>query len=505
MSEASAWSSASPSRGWLSRLASPELVEAWMDQPAYASLVLDVEGTVQKVNETFLNWKGSSRSEVLYQNIKEILPKQAYASLWEGLQCTLKGERKVKQFYPADLFPDQDIDHVCVNQYPLRDSHNGEFIGALVCFDTAAKEIEIPNNGLTKIDQKKILDSLEAYIVVVDIEMKLVSFNQRFYDSMLKHLPFEVKIGSPFLNLVPEDQYDRYVIPFEKALLGESVSQEVKINKLWWEIKHTPVYEGEEIIAVLITAAKIEDWVKMRSEFKLLTQELMRSNAELQQFAYITSHNLRAPVVNLVSLLGFIDRKQIGDSMNQQIFHKVDASALKLESTLQDLVQVVAIKDRREVVFSRVNLRQLLDDLLESMSYQLIESESMIQADFTTVREVIYPHNYLWSICQNLLSNAMKYRRSGVKPEISISSFREKGYLGIRVADNGLGMDLETYGDRLFGLYQRFHEGDGLKGKGLGLYIVKSQVESLDGLIEVESTVNRGSTFSIYLQKLRAL
>ncbi|MEM6345356.1 MAG: ATP-binding protein [Bacteroidota bacterium] len=505
ISHSADWTAANQNIGWLSQLASPELVEAWMDQDAYASIVIDTEGLVHKVNKTFLNWKNRKRAEVLFQNIKEVFSKKAYHSLWEGLQVSCNGEIKVRQTYPAYIFPDQDCDQVCVNQYPLKDAQKGEVIGVLLCMKLDCAEIPAKKDRPSKIGTQKILDSLDTYIVVVDPQMKILAYNQLFFDFNLKHFPIEVEVGMPFLDLVPAERHEKYAEPFKKALKGETVSQELKIKRFWCEVKHSPVYQDDQIIAVLISIVKIEDWVKMRTEFKLLTQELMRSNVELQQFAYITSHNLRAPVVNLVSLLGFIDRKQIGDSMNQQIFHKVDTSALRLESTLQDLVQVVAIKERREVVFSRVNFRHLLDQLLESMSYQLIESETMIQADFTQIREVIYPYNYLWSICQNLLSNAMKYKRADVRPEINITSFREDGYVGIRVSDNGLGMDLETYGDRLFGLYQRFHEGDGLKGKGLGLYVVKSQVESLDGRIEVESKVNQGSCFSIYLQKLRPL
>lgn len=505
MTQPDVWSSTVKNIGWTALLAAPALVESWMDQPAYGCVIVDREGIVQRVNETFLDWLQLKPSELLFQPLASPFSTNDYQLLWEGIQSSLRGESRVKQIYPASLFPHQNASKVCINHYPLQAASSGEVVGVLLCVDFESCGEGQAENELINRDQQKILDSLDAYLVLVDKDMKLLSFNKQFYEAALYHLPSELKRGMPFLNLLPPKQRERYVIPFEKALVGEIVSQEVKLNEIWWEFKHTPVYEDEKIIAVAITAVKIDDWVRMRNEFKLLTQELMRSNAELQQFAYITSHNLRAPVVNLVSLLSFVDRKQIGDSMNQQIFHKVDASALKLESTLQDLVQVVAIKERKEVSFGRVKFRNLLDRLLEAMSFELIESESMIQADFTEVREVLYPPNYLWTICQNLLSNAMKYKRAGVKPEIRIKSFREDGYVGIRITDNGLGMDLDTYGDRLFGLYQRFHEGDGLAGKGLGLYIVKSQVESLDGHIKVDSTVDKGSCFSIYLRKLRSL
>lgn len=504
-SQTNTLSSATQSNEWFINLSAPALVNAWIDQPAYACMVVDQKGDIQKVNETFLAWAKTKRGKVLFQNIADQFSEKDYTLLTQGINVSLNGESRVKEIYPASLFPHQNALKVCVNHYPLQGSKSGEVVGVLFCMDLEFALNERADNPWLNQDQQKILDSLDAYLVLLDTQMRLLSFNKNFYNSVLKRFPFELKKGMPFLKLVPAEHQERYVIPFEKALKGETVSQELKRNSIWWEMKHTPVYEGGEITAVAISAIEIDNWVRMRDEFKLLTQELIRSNAELQQFAYITSHNLRAPVVNLVSLLGFVDRRQIGDAMNQQIFHKVDASALRLENTLQDLVQVVAIKEKREVSFERVNFRHLLDQLLEAMSFELIESESMIQADFAAVREVIYPYNYLWSIIQNLLSNAMKYKRPGIKPEIRISSFRKDGFVGIRIADNGLGLNLDTYGDRLFGLYQRFHEGEGLKGKGLGLYIVKSQVESLDGRIEVESKVDQGSCFHIYLRNLRPL
>ncbi|MEL6591753.1 MAG: ATP-binding protein [Bacteroidota bacterium] len=496
------WPSPSLSREWMADLAAPELVESWMDQPTFGVLLVDRKGIIRRANETLLDWVGKSYSETIMAPLATIFHKTDFISLWDGLQKSFHGERCIKQSYPASLFPLQQIEKVCINHYPVYSVDNQTIAGVLLCFDTLP--IERPPQEPLDVSQQ-ILDNLDEYLVLVDREMRLLSANQRFMDSFGERFSFPLERGTSFIELFPNELRERYYRPFIKALQGETIATEIKLDDSWWEIKYVPVYQEEKVIAVVISASNIDDWVKMRAEFDLLTQELMRSNAELKQFAYITSHNLRAPVVNLVSLLGFVDRKQVGDEMNQQIFHKIDSSAVRLESTLQDLVQVVAIKDRRDITFSRVNFRQLLDELLETMAYELIDSKAMIQADFTAVREVIYPRNYLWSICQNLLGNAMKYRRPGIKPNIKISSFREAGSIGIQIEDNGLGMDLETYGDRLFGLYQRFHEGEGLNGKGLGLYIVKSQVESLQGKISVSSTLNQGSVFRVYLRNLLPL
>ena len=103
------------------------------------------------------------------------------------------------------------------------------------------------------------------------------------------------------------------------------------------------------------------------------------------------------------------------------------------------------------------------------------------------------------SILLNLLTNAIKYRSPDKPPVLNISTKKEDGVIRLYFTDNGLGIDLDRYGDRLFGLYQRFH--DHADSKGLGLYIVNSQVRAMGASIEVLSEVNKGTTFIITFKK----
>lgn len=104
---------------------------------------------------------------------------------------------------------------------------------------------------------------------------------------------------------------------------------------------------------------------------------------------------------------------------------------------------------------------------------------------------------YLESIIYNLLSNAIKYRAENRMLEIKISSFRDGSKIVLEIADNGIGIDLQKFGEKLFGLYKRFH--DHVGGKGLGLYMVKTQVEALEGSVSVESRIGKGTKFTIAL------
>ena len=118
-----------------------------------------------------------------------------------------------------------------------------------------------------------------------------------------------------------------------------------------------------------------------------------------------------------------------------------------------------------------------------------------IISDFSGAEELVSVRSYLYSIFLNLVSNSIKYKRPGIKPIIEITSAKIKNKIQLTFKDNGLGIDIKNKEDEIFGLYKRFH--DHVDGKGLGLFMVKTQVESLGGKIMVASEVNKGSEFRI--------
>jgi signal transduction histidine kinase len=120
----------------------------------------------------------------------------------------------------------------------------------------------------------------------------------------------------------------------------------------------------------------------------------------------------------------------------------------------------------------------------------------MVELGIPVTSEVYFSKSGLQSIIQNLVSNAVKYKSPDRKLKVQISLFNTSDYQILSISDNGLGIDLEKYGERLYNLYQRFHPET--EGKGLGLYLVRSIIESAGGRIEVESEVNVGTTFKLY-------
>jgi signal transduction histidine kinase len=137
----------------------------------------------------------------------------------------------------------------------------------------------------------------------------------------------------------------------------------------------------------------------------------------------------------------------------------------------------------------------MLDKVIQSLEGELIQSEATVTFDFNQVPTIGYSKTYLESIFQNLLTNAVKYRSPDRKPEIHVSSDIVDGKTELRVRDNGLGIDLQKFGHKLFGLHKTFHENK--EARGVGLFLTKTQIEAMGGTVIAESEVNKGTTFII--------
>jgi PAS domain S-box-containing protein len=234
-----------------------------------------------------------------------------------------------------------------------------------------------------------------------------------------------------------------------------------------------------------------------RKEFELqqLTKELLKKNGELEKFAYITSHNLRAPVVNLKSLTEMHAAEDLPAELEAEINSKIRQSVKQLDNTLNDLVEIVSSKSGEQISRESLNVMIELDQVILSIENQIQSSGASIETDFTEVEHINFPKRYLTSILLNLLTNAIKYRSPERPLVISVKTHIDKDFTVLSFSDNGIGINMQKFGHKVFGLYQRFH--NNIDGKGLGLYIIKSQVEAMDGKIEVESTENQGTTFKI--------
>ena len=224
-------------------------------------------------------------------------------------------------------------------------------------------------------------------------------------------------------------------------------------------------------------------------------QQLVSQNNELQQFSYTISHNLRGPVASMLGLLnlhGFATT----EAERLDLVRMIDQSAKSLETIIRDLSKIVDIRNDKFSAFEKISLDNELHSIRESLSGFISKNDVDLSIDLQC-REITSIKAYINSILYNLLSNAIQYRSPGRRPIIRIASSSANGFVHLTVTDNGLGIDLTKFSGDLFKLYKRFHLHT--QGKGLGLYIVKQQVEKLNGKIEVESKPDSGTTFRVVL------
>ena len=236
-----------------------------------------------------------------------------------------------------------------------------------------------------------------------------------------------------------------------------------------------------------------------RKQFELerisVLNDLIKRNSELEQFAYIISHNLRAPVANIIGASSALNDPELSAEDKEILNKGINVSVMRLDDVVKDLNDILEVKKDINTNKEIVRFAALVEDIKFSIVDLIDKHNVEIKCDFSKINELFTLQTYLYSIFYNLISNSIKYRRPHVKSLIEIKSRMVKNKLELIFTDNGTGIDLKKNGGDIFGLYKRFHTD--IEGKGMGLFMVKTQVETLGGKISVQSKENEGTEFKI--------
>jgi PAS domain S-box-containing protein len=261
---------------------------------------------------------------------------------------------------------------------------------------------------------------------------------------------------------------------------------------VWLSWTSMPVDSQQVVFAI---AKNITHKKEIEAQRNSLLTQLSQLNQELKQLSFSTSHDLRAPVNNLLSAFNLLDSGKIQDRETLELIQLVRISGNKLSFTLNKYIDVLKERHEKEAPIESISLSTILDTVRFSIKSLIESAKATISSDFSEGDLVKFNQEYLESIFLNLITNSIKYARPEVYPIIHFSTKSIKGTLQLSVEDNGQGMDLEKVGSRIFKLNQSFHGNP--DSKGVGLYLVYHHVTSLGGKIEVGSEVNRGTTFRI--------
>ncbi len=239
----------------------------------------------------------------------------------------------------------------------------------------------------------------------------------------------------------------------------------------------------------------VTDLWKAELQKEEMANDLVKRNNELEQFTYIVSHNLRSPVASLIGLTQVLSEFELREDEKQDIINGISQSAGRLDEVIRDLNDILHLKSNIEDKKERVVFSTLVSEIERGMAQDFNRGKYFIETDFSSVDEHYTVKNYMVSIFGNLISNSIKYRKEHEIPVIKIKSEVDGPKMVLTFIDNGIGIDVNKNNNELFGLYKRFHHH--VEGKGLGLYMVKSQVETLGGKITVVSELNKGTEFKI--------
>lgn len=230
--------------------------------------------------------------------------------------------------------------------------------------------------------------------------------------------------------------------------------------------------------------------------FAMERHKLMK---EVEHFAFVASHDLRNPINNIKLLVEFIRKEGEFNDKAIEMLDKIELSADRMTTTLLSLNDVISHKSEKESEKVEITIDEELNRILESLESLLKETNTKVEVQGNQAIKVEFPKAHFLSIIQNLITNGIKYKSLERDPVIVIEVNELEDSIEICVQDNGCGIDLERHGDKLFGLFNRFHTH--VSGKGIGLYLVKSSMEKNGGQIKVDSVVEEGTTFTLNFKK----
>jgi PAS domain S-box-containing protein len=295
-----------------------------------------------------------------------------------------------------------------------------------------------------------------------------------------------------------QQEYKKLISALKKKqeCLIETISYKKNKEEYWVRFSMVPVYNTENELSHWVSIQRdVSEEKKQEKEKEQLIRELTQNNKDLKQFSYITSHNLRAPLSNLTGLLNLIEDIPIENQELSEIINGFSKSTHLLNDTINDLVKVIIIKDNPSIKKEDVPLNEIFENVFSQLSFQIELHKPIIKLNFEKVSVLNTNKAYFESILINLLTNSLKYKSESRKVKITITANQTDDTVYLIFKDNGIGIDLERNRDKVFGLYQRFHNYP--DSKGLGLYLVKSQVETMGGAISIDSEVNKGTTFTL--------
>jgi signal transduction histidine kinase len=351
---------------------------------------------------------------------------------------------------------------------------------------------------------RAILDNMAEGVVMADEAGKFLVFNPAAQQILLSVAPGgdAWRVGSSMFLPDGETPFPADQVPLRRALAGETtdgvemlVRSPNKPDGVMLEVTARPVngHTGE-LIGGLAVFRDVTEKHRVEEELAERREELERSNAELEQFAYVASHDLQEPlrmVASYTQLLARRYRGKLDEDADEFIGYAVDG-ATRMQALINDLLTYSRVQ-RKELELATVESGDAVEGALANLRGAVEDRDAVVVVD-DELPEVRGDLTQLTQLFQNLLGNALKFT-NGARPEVHVGVRRRPGEWVFSVRDNGIGIDPQ-HAERIFEVFQRLHTRQEYPGTGIGLAVCKKIVERIGGRIWVQSSPGEGATFS---------
>ncbi len=345
-----------------------------------------------------------------------------------------------------------------------------------------------------------IFKNTEIAYVLCNVKNQVVSFNSKASELCLEQFGKKLKAGTNAFGYFPKDKIPNVKEAIRRVLNNERVSYETSYQLMdgsakWYEVTWAGIAnEKKENIGFILAFKDVTTRKMTEIERETMTADLVQRYKDLEQFTYIVSHNLRAPVANIMGLSNMLNTFDFNLTEREDVLTALGTSINMLDQITLDLNNILRVHGSMHKRIEPVVFQSLVDDITQRLSLLISEEHATIKTDFYGAEKIFTIKSYLHNIFYNLIINGIRYRQPGLDPFISISAVEKDDKLEIMFKDNGRGIGEENL-KNLFGLYRRFDTS--VEGKGMGLFLVKMQVENLGGKISVQSKVGIGTIFKL--------
>jgi PAS domain S-box-containing protein len=346
---------------------------------------------------------------------------------------------------------------------------------------------------------RSIIENNSFYVIKTDLKGSYSYINPFFCQQF--RLRSEDWLGRSSIDLIIPEDHQACIDTVQRCIVTPGESHWVILRKphytgtvsTQWEFKVVCDNSGNPL-EVLCIGHDITSLILRQQELQALVDVTSNQNKKLLNFTYIISHNIRSHVANIIGLIELNDN---GDPQDKETsWNMMKKSVDGLDTTIHNLNDVINIQTNVNLPIKKIYLQKEIAKILDSIRVLFEKDNATIKYDFDESAYLCTNPAYLESIILNLMTNAIKYKSLDRALKIELYLRTENQHQVLAFTDNGTGINLDQNGGEVFGMYKTFH--GNVDAKGMGLFIVKNQIEALGGKIEVESEVDKFTTFTMF-------